>query len=57
MHFANCCCFIHYTLTENLRLCTSAEAGLFLNFEQKFCLTNLSEYKVLAGYANVLFLA
>jgi len=23
------------TLTENLRLCSSAEAGLFLNFEQK----------------------
>jgi len=23
------------TLTQNLRLCSSVEAGLFLNFEQK----------------------
>jgi len=34
-----CYCFVHYTLTENLRLCSSSEAGvvlnLFLNFEQK----------------------
>jgi len=39
MHFANCAAitavlFI-YTSTENLRLCSSAEAGLFLTFEQK----------------------
>jgi len=35
-----CCCLIHYsTLIENLKLCSSAEAGIvlnfFLNFEQK----------------------
>jgi len=38
MHFANCAALIAVlftTLTENLRLCPSAEAGLFLNFEQK----------------------
>jgi len=43
MHFANCAAiaavFLFTTLTENLRLNSSAEAGivlnLFLNFEQK----------------------
>jgi len=39
MQFANCAelaaVLLTYTLTENLRVCTSAEAGLFLNFEQK----------------------
>jgi len=39
MHFANFCSVVHYILTENLRLCSSAEAGIvlyfFLNFEQK----------------------
>jgi len=39
MHFANCVALaaVLFTnnLTENLRLCPSAEAGLFLNFEQK----------------------
>jgi len=38
MHFADCAALaavLFITLTENLRLCSSAEAGLFLNFEQK----------------------
>jgi len=42
MHFADCAAFaavLFTTLTENLRLCSFAEAGivlnLFLNFEQK----------------------
>jgi len=43
MHFANCAVLaavlFFTTLIENLRLCSSAEAGivlnLFLNFEQK----------------------
>jgi len=42
MHFANCAVFaaaLFTTLIENLRLCSSAEAGivlnLFLDFEQK----------------------
>jgi len=42
MHFANCAAFVavlFVTLTKNLRLCSSAEAGivlsLFLNIEQK----------------------
>jgi len=42
MHFANYVALaivLFTTLTENLRLCSSAEAGtvlhLFLNFEQK----------------------
>jgi len=42
MPFANCAAFtvvLFTTLIENLRLCSSAEAGivlsLFLNFEQK----------------------
>jgi len=42
MHFANCAALaavLFITLTENLRLCSSVEAGvvlnLFLNFEQK----------------------
>jgi len=42
MHFANCMVLatvLFATLIENLRLCSSAEAGivlnLFLNFEQK----------------------
>jgi len=45
MHFANCAALavvLFSTLIENLRLCSSAEAGivrivlnLFLNFEQK----------------------
>jgi len=42
MPFANCVAFtavLFNTLIENLRLCSSAEAGiafnLFLNFEQK----------------------
>jgi len=44
MHFANCAvpvlpAIFFTTLIENLRLCSSAEAGialnLFLNFEQK----------------------
>jgi len=37
MHFANCAALaavLLTTLTQNLRLCSSAEAGLFLNFEQ-----------------------
>jgi len=41
MHFANCAALaavLFSTLAENLRLCSSAEAGimlnLFLNFEQ-----------------------
>jgi len=42
MHFANCAALatvLFTTLTQNLSLCSSAEAGivlnLFLNFEQK----------------------
>jgi len=42
MHFTNCTALaavLFTTLTENLKLCSSAEAGivliLFLNFEQK----------------------
>jgi len=42
MHLANCAALasvLFFILTENLRLCSSAEAGivfnLFLNFEQK----------------------
>jgi len=42
MHFANCAALVvvlFTTLIENLKLCSSAEAGiivnLFLNFEQK----------------------
>jgi len=42
MHFANCAAFtavLFTALIENLRFCSSAEAGivltLFLNFEQK----------------------
>jgi len=42
MHFANCgilAAVLFSTLTENLRLCSSAEAGIILNlffsFEQK----------------------
>jgi len=38
MHFANCVALaavLFITLTENLRFCSSAETGLFLNFEQK----------------------
>jgi len=41
MHFANCAAFgavLFTTLTQNLKLCSSAEAeivlSLFLNFEQ-----------------------
>jgi len=43
MHFANCAVLaavLFTTLTENLRLCSCAEAGmvlnLFLKFEQKW---------------------
>jgi len=39
MQFANCVALavVLFTilLTKNLRLCSSVEAGLFLNFEQK----------------------
>jgi len=38
MRFANCAALIAVlftTLTKNLRSCSFAEAGLFLNFEQK----------------------
>jgi len=45
MHFANCAALavvLFPTLTENLRLCSSAEArivlNLFLNFEKKMSL-------------------
>jgi len=37
MRFANCAALadvLFTTLTENLKLCSSTEAGLFLNFEQ-----------------------
>jgi len=36
MHFANCAALatVLITITENLRLCSSAEAELFLNFEK-----------------------
>jgi len=39
MHFANCAALVAVlftTLTENLSLCTFAEAELFLNFELKW---------------------
>jgi len=48
MHFANCAALaavLFTSLIENLRLCSSAEAGivlnLFLNFEQKMNLVYL----------------
>jgi len=37
MHFANCAALatvLFTTSTQNLRLCSFAESGLFLNFEQ-----------------------
>jgi len=39
MHFANCvtrAIVLFTTLTENLRLCSSAEAGIALNFRKKW---------------------
>jgi len=44
MHFANGAALtavLFTTLTQNLRLCSSAEAKLFLNFEQKMSLVFL----------------